>query len=540
MYASHLASAKFDKIIQVAALLLLATVAFTTSRLWMFSDAGWLHIELLTAPEYIWTLPRGASFIDQFRTLFDWAVFDSSPYRLRMISDFLEIADSVSRPLTIWLLSLHPSLTISTLLLAVFTGLCFFKALRHFGLSTADAALLTAIFLTTIGFLSCYVSYIRPAKRAAVFFICFSLYLIFRFIRLGGNRNLLFALAGILLTLFTDEAGYAFYGIAVLFLLPHLLKGRLFRGAAGLMAVVPVFLIVAKLILPHVYNAIGSSGSRDQVVPTSLVRNLLGYLVEPRFYSVSIEEMSRAALGTFGLTGAHADLSVPFILIFPGLAAIAIFRLLIVRMTSRDAWNHWQFIFATVSVLGMGLFLTLINWNAAPFGYNYYGSISYYYYSPIVVLALLWFASLIKLLRDTIQKLPYQRIFSIVLLAVAVPVTVANYFNFRDVNRLIQTIHIYPLDPENFHMKVMALPTVIASLPVGAPIPLSLASDSTGLKERFYPLSRSLLGKHSIDAENNLAHFLVHPMGTEAYVRAYVRAFYPNREVNVKITEASK
>lgn len=531
---------EFDTVFKGAALLLLTIVVFFVARLWIFTDAAWLHVELLPAPAYIWAPPRDASFLAQLRTLFDWSVFDSSPYRLRLLSDLLEVIDAITRPLTIWLFSLHPSLTISSAALAVLTGVFFYKALRQFGLSTAESALLTAVFLTTIGYLSCFVSYIRPAKKVAVFCICLSLYLVFRYIRTGGTRNLLIALGVIFATLFTDEAGYAYYGIACLFLLPHLLKNGLRKQAVALLAVIPVFLIVAKIILPRIYNILGNSGLRNEVVPSHLVRNLLGYLTESRFYATSVEELSRAALGAFGFTGFPADLSVPFVLIFIGVAGFAFFRVLAGRASGQGAWDSWQLIVATASIFCMGFFLTLINWYTAPFGYNYYGSVTYYYYSPIVIFAVLWLAALIKLVRQSIADVHQQRIFSVVLFALAVPVTLANYSNFRGVNKLIQTIHMFPLEPSNFHAAVRALPPIVASLPADAPIPITLVTDRDGLADRFYPLSRSLLGAHSIDAEKNLAHYLKHPMGTEAYVRAYIRVFYPQRNVDVRITEISK
>ena len=530
----------FDSTFKGAAILFVSIIVSLVSYLWIFSEAAWLHTELLRAPEYIWTPPRDASVLAQLRTLFDWAIFDSSPYRLRLLSDLLEVMDAITRPRTVWLFGLHPSLTLSSVTLAVLSGLCFYKALKHFGLSTAESALLTAVFLTTTGYLSCFVSYIRPAKKLAIFCICLSLCLVFRYIRIGGNRNLQIVLAGMFATLFTDEAAYASYGIASLFLLPYLLKNGLRKQAVFLMAVIPLFLLFAKVILPWIYNAMGHSGPRNEVVPSRLVRKLLGYLAEPQFYVTSVEELSRAALGTFGFTRVQIDLSVPFLLVFIGCAGLALTRILVVRTSAPGMWEAWQLIIATAAVFAMGLFLTLINWNAAPFGYNYYGSVTYYYYSPIVILALVWLASVIKLVRKTVGKELCQRMFSVALLILAVPVALVNYSNFRDVNKLIQTIHMWPLEPSDFHSQVRALPAIVAALPAGAPIPVVLVADRDGLLERFYPLSRSVLGSHSIDAEKNLAHFLIHPIGTEAYVRAYVRAFYPQHAVDVRIEDASR
>ncbi len=539
MSASSKAGAglRFDTTLGTLAFSWLAIVLLVVSYLWLFSSAGWLHVELITAPEYIWTPPRDLSFLSQLRTLFDWAAFDSSPYRLRLLSDFLEVLDSISRPKFVWLLGLHPSATPASLLLAALTVICVYKALRYFGLTAVEAAFLTAIFATTVGFLSCFVSYIRPAKKVALFCMALSLFLIFRFIKQGDSRGFKFALSAVLATLFTDEAGYAFYGIAGFFLVPALAQKRLWKHVAAFAAVLPVFLILAKGILPTVYSTLGTSGPRSQVVPSRLILDLLEYLVEPRFYAVSIEELSRAAFGALGLARLKPDLSAGFVVVFAGSAFVALYLLLRSRGSDSGKTSHWQLIAATASVFAMGFFLTLINWFSAPFGYNYYGSMSYYYYSPVALLAVVWLAATVKLVRERIVDLQKKTAFTVLVALLAISASIQNYRNFVDLNALIQTIHIFPLDPAALRSAVRTLPAVVANLPPKAPIPIELIADREGLEEAFYPLSRSVLGRRAGDADKNLAHFLKHPLGTEAYVRAYVRAFYPRREVAVRIVD---
>src|SRR5260370_42192066 len=60
---------------------------------WLFTDAGWLHTELLSISDFIWLSDRRGSTLRQLSTLFDWRMFESSPYRLRTVSDLIEVVD---------------------------------------------------------------------------------------------------------------------------------------------------------------------------------------------------------------------------------------------------------------------------------------------------------------------------------------------------------------------------------------------------------------------------------------------------------------
>ena len=109
--------------IQLISFFWLIVISLVVFHLWIFSDSAWLHIELLTAPDYIWAPPRNEHLIWQLQTLFDWSIFDSSPFRLRLASDALELLDALTRPKLIWLFGMHPSLTLSSLFLAIMSSL---------------------------------------------------------------------------------------------------------------------------------------------------------------------------------------------------------------------------------------------------------------------------------------------------------------------------------------------------------------------------------------------------------------------------------
>src|SRR5580704_16474569 len=98
--------------------------------IWLVSDSAWFHVELFTVSEHVWGGALAASFGAKLRSVFDWRVFDISPYRLRMVSDFVEIIDATTRPASRTILGLHPSATPLGLAIAAATLAFFYRALR--------------------------------------------------------------------------------------------------------------------------------------------------------------------------------------------------------------------------------------------------------------------------------------------------------------------------------------------------------------------------------------------------------------------------
>ena len=192
-----------------------AIVVGAAACLWL--TGGWFHLELLPVSEHV--RDRG------LLSVFDWSLFDINSARLRPLSDLAEIIDAMMRPRTVWLFGHHASLSLLGVLIAVACPVLFHGALRTMGLSRSEALVITAFFVATIGYLSCFVPYIRPAKRLALLGLCAVLYLAFLFARTRSDRALGWLFGALFLSFFADEAAFVYWPI-VLLILGVELRGR--------------------------------------------------------------------------------------------------------------------------------------------------------------------------------------------------------------------------------------------------------------------------------------------------------------------------
>jgi hypothetical protein len=94
----------------------------------LVSDQAWFHVELFSVSEYISSGPRASSLAAKLGALLDWRTFDVSPYRLRTVSDFVEIIDAVTRPAMRAVWGMHPSATLLGLAMAAAIPGIFYAA----------------------------------------------------------------------------------------------------------------------------------------------------------------------------------------------------------------------------------------------------------------------------------------------------------------------------------------------------------------------------------------------------------------------------
>lgn len=446
-------------------------VAVSLAAAFLWGIGGWFHLELLPVSEHV--RDRG------LLSVFDWSLFDINPARLRPLSDLTEVIDAILRPHTVWLFGHHASLSLSSVAVAIFCPVLFHHALRYMGLSRNEALLFTGLFIASIAFLSCFVPYIRPAKRLALLGLCALLFLVFRFIRSRSDRDFAWLCGVLFLTLFADEAGFAYWPVALLFLIP-VLRGR---KLAAFCAIPFAFLLTAKVLLPPVYNLLGKSGPRDGVIATSVVEKLLESFLSIDFYALAVEDLGRAVAATFGT------------LSFPDFIPVAAIIALGIYAAVKKAWLPAV---ASLSLLGVSLFLSMID--MVNTSRNYMGMWTYYYHSSLAVLALLWVAALYNWLRPRSPKLQLAAAFCVV------AVSVLNLANFYRVNELVRIMHLYPivqftprvLDPEGMAAKYEALLT-------SGPLP-----QATGLRKQF-------------------AYYRKHPMGTADYADRLEQTFKKTR-----------
>lgn len=451
--------------IRQLALAWLVVVCLAASWLWI--SGGWFHLELLPVSEHV--RDRG------LLTVFDWSVFDVNPARLRPLSDLTEVVDAMLRPRTVRLFGHHASLSLSGVAMAVACAYFFHGALRFMGLSRGEALIFTALFVSTIGYMSCFVPYIRPAKRLAMLGLTALLYLSFRYLRDPSSRNLLWVFGILVLTLFADEAGFVYWPI-VLVLLGGRLRGR---WLAAYCAIPLVYLLTAKVLLPPIYNLLGKSGPRDGVIAESVITKLLGSFLSLDYWSTASEDMGRSIAASMG------TLSVPEALPIIAVAALGIWAV------SRRAWIVFA---ASLSLAGASLFLSMLD--MVNTSRNYMGEWTYYYHSPVAVLTILWIAVAYHWLRPASAKLRAAGACGIAI------VTIFNLSNFYRVNELMRTLHTYPLvklKPRTF--------------------------DREGLERHFEALLRAGTLPEAPGLRKQFAYYREHPMGTDQYADKLERTY---------------
>jgi hypothetical protein len=437
--------------------------------LWI--NGGWFHLELLPVSEHV----RGRGLL----TVFDWSVFDVNSARLRPLSDLIEVVDALLRPRTVRIFGHHASLSLSSVVMSIACPFLFHGALLAMGLTRTEALIFTACFIATIGFLSCFIPYIRPAKRLALLGICALLFLTFRHIKTPSDKNLACLLGILFLTLFTDEAGFVYWPIMLLLL------GSRLRGLwlAAYCAIPLVYLLTAKVLLPPVYSWLGNSGARDGVIAESVVSKLLGSFLSLDFWLIAFDDLARSVAVTLG------TLSVPVLLPVLCIAAVGIYALV------RRAWVVFVI---SLSLFGASFFLSMLD--MVNTSRNYMGQWTYYYHSPIAVLTLLWLAATYHLLRPDSKKL------QIAATGVIVVVSALNLANFYRVNELIRIMHLYPL--------AQIKPKVY---------------DNENLARRFESLLNAGALPEAEGLRKQFAYYREYPMGTDDYADRLEKTFTKTR-----------
>ena len=428
---------------------------------------GWLHSELIPVSQAIWAHPHNKSVLTQLKATFvDWRLFESSAHRLRPLSDLTEVVDAILRPLKVF--GFHASLSISGVLLAAGTAAVFYLVLRRSDLDPLRAALLTLLLVTTIGYLSCYVPYIRPAKKLALFFTAVIL-LFTRGERQSGPGFATLCLA-LFCSFFADEAGFVLWPITLILAGPAMVRGKQWPRLGILLALPLIYFLVAKILIPALYLTVGVSRNMEMGV----AGKLLSYCFSWKYYVVALDDFSSAVLVTFGVLGAR-----PWQIIL----GVALMLAAVVWGIRRRQWDG----VAAIAAVGiMSFSLTLFDWFNIPYGSNAFGALTYYYHSPVALLAVFALAQFRPKLA--------------VLLPAVILLVGLNLFNFHAVNRLVLIMHTYPTD-------VRALPGAL--------------EQSTELEAEFNRRLLRLNGQHTDWMQKTFNHYKAYPMGGADYVKRF-------------------
>lgn len=462
------------------------------AHLWLFSDAAWLHPELLGSSYYVWFHPETDTLWTQLRRMVDWKAFDPNVNRVRPLNDVFEVIDAIARPYLTQLFGPRPALLPSSVLTVILLPWLLFGWLRSVLNARTPALLLTLLLVASPAFLSVTVASMHPAKRISMLLLCAALYIAQRHDESGRGFT---ALLGALLAGFlTDEAGLAAYPVIALLYWRSIVRDR--RRLFTFLLLPFAFLSLTKWLLPAIYLHLSVHGGWDALSDGkkfAVFRHLLGQ----EFYVAAARQTARSILSTIGVA---THIPVTEIAALVGVSAVTAWQ-------ARSRNN--QAIIALLALVGASGFVTLLDWYPFPHEISYLGSFNYYYHSPIALLVVAWLALAVK-------GVPANRSLTAVLVIAA---AVGNLVMFERVNRLAAAIHLYPYSNT----------AVLEALSSPSPV-VRLKPDPAGETARFELTLREIFGDRWRENGFYRTHQLLKPtplMG-DTQIKLLFRAFYPH------------
>jgi hypothetical protein len=272
----------------------------------------------------------------------------------------------------------------------------------------------------------------------------------------------------------TDEGGFVLWPVTALFLLPYI-RGMQLVAFGALPA---IFFVFVKFVLPPIYDVLGTSGPRADVLGGAIITKLLYNLISPDFYLMALTDFGRSISVTLGIISP-----------WEWLAVTALSAVICLAVANRA----WIVVASSLSMAGSSIFLSMIDMANGPG--NFLAQLTYYYHSMLAPLIVIWVASIYHWLRPL-------RVLRPVFVLAATAVIVFNFMNFQRVNELTKILHTYPLatlEPTTF--------------------------DAPHLQDRFEYLLASGPLPQANGYRAQFAHYRDHPMGDGAYASNFLRSF---------------
>lgn len=394
------------------------------------SDAAWLHPEVLGSSAYIWIAPGQESLGAMLRKIFDWKAFDPNVNRVRPLNDAFEVIDAIARPYITLLIGIQASLNISTVLTAVAAPLLLFGGFRRIVAASIPAIVLTLVFISTTGFLSLTVAYLHPAKKLNLIFLCAALYFAERMRNGENGRNAAWLALSLVASFFSDELGLGNFVLIGIIYWRELVAD--WRRVALFVALPVLFVVATKWGLPALYGRFSVHGPWDAFNdPKKLA--VFSYLLDVEFYRACAEQLARSILSTVGISLHTGATAIATLVVLIGIPAVHVFRSgpLSIAAVLRD-----RLVLATIALILLNGYATLLDWYPFPNEISYLGSFNYYYHSSMAVVVLIWLAFALQAFR--IDRSPA------LMLAAAAVIAISNFVIFRNVNELVKIIHYYP------------------------------------------------------------------------------------------------
>jgi hypothetical protein len=501
-----------------------ATIAWFIYLL-LFSDAAWIHPELLGSSAYVWLYPGQETLGQMLRKVFDWKGFDPNVNRVRPFNDVFEVIDAIVRPHITYVVGPQAALNVSTVATMILAPVLLYAWLKRVVGWWELALILSLIFVASTGFLSLTVVYMHPAKKVNLVLLCAALLFAQRDHDRAPGRNFLWLQASLFCSFFADELGLANYPIIGIIYWRTLFTNK--ERIAAFAALPILFLAVTTWVLPAIYLRLGVHGAWDALADTKKF-SVFGYLTSLEFYQAALIQLARSVMSTVGLS-THTRVTEAAALILVCASLLACLR---TPASARNPVLGCQILLSTAALVAASTYATLLDWYPFPHQISYMGSFNYYYHSSVIVSVIVWIAFL---LRQAIigADLLRQRAVMWVVSVMGGVIVVFNFATFDRVNRLVEIIHYYPYSRET----LFSVAARIKHPAKGQQLMLTVTADPAAEQARFEGALRAQFGGRSSDNGYVTTFEMVQrtPIMSDATIALFFHAFYPFAKIAVNV-----
>jgi hypothetical protein len=337
----------------VLAWLLLLITLLAVIRLWLEPTEAWMHPEAGINAGMVWDKPTTETTADRLAKILPQLQVER---RARPISVATEIAEAVARPYWTAVVGYHPSLApvgLATLLLA---PVLLYGYLRRSGMLRLQAAALAVLCLTSVGFLSALIPYIRPAKKWSVLLFCLCLYLGQRHSESRSPRAFWAFVAALCAAFLADEEDLALFGVLGLLFAPSLLLTAPWWKRLVFLSLPLGYVVVAQWGIPFL---LGLGGLPQwNIFGDSRQSRLLPYLLASDFHLFAANQIARNLLTTISVATHNAWTEAATLLVFLAATCALAWRL---RDRSDAAAVRYRLLASSLALLLTGIYLGLLD-----------------------------------------------------------------------------------------------------------------------------------------------------------------------------------
>jgi hypothetical protein len=193
-----------------------------------------------------------------------------------------------------------------------------------------------------------------------------------------------------------------------------------------------VFIVATAIVLPALYIVFSVHGAWNALGDVKKA-TVFGYLVSFEFWRTAAQQLARSTLSTLGVQTHNIFTEVAALVAILALPAGHVFG----RRMQRPELIKDPFVLATIALIAVSTYATLLDWYPFPYEISYLGSFNYYYHSSIAVLVIVWLA-------EATRAVPIRHLKASLILGGAAVIITLNFAMFTPLNRLVQIIHYYP------------------------------------------------------------------------------------------------